>query len=103
MRGIQGRQRSKEVELSSSSKDASVQLIHNLATLKLGEKKLSREQRSRLFHSVVRRVVPKDMKMKRVEIELYAQPKEQGLVTLEDRRMGQRKREASIVTMPLSV
>jgi len=103
LKGIQRRQQTKETELKSSSKNASMQVIHNLAILKLGEKKLSREQRSRLFHSIVRRVVPKDMKMKAVEIELYVQPEESSLAAPEERRMGEQKREPGIVTMPLPV
>lgn len=80
-----------------------MQVIHNSAILKLGEKKLSREQRSRLFHSIVRRVVPKDMDMKAVEIELYVQPEERVLAAPEDWRMGEQERESGIVTMPLPV
>jgi len=80
-----------------------MQVIHNLAILKLGQKKLSSEQRSRLFRSVVRRVVPRDMDLKAVEIELCVQPEERVLAAPEDRRIGEQEREPSIVTMTLPV
>ena len=74
IKGITTRLVTKRSEWTSSSKDAAMQVIQNLAILKLGEKKMSRDQRSRLFHALVKRVVPKDNDFKRVEIELYVRP-----------------------------
>jgi site-specific DNA recombinase len=71
LHGTQKRLLTKQTELKSTSKDAARQVIQSLAMLRLGEKKLSRDQRSRLFHSLVKRVVPADVDMKRVEIEMY--------------------------------
>jgi len=69
--GIQKRLVLKKVEFKSTRKEAGRQVIENLAMLKLGEKKLSRDQRSRLFHALVKRVVPRRADLKHVDIELY--------------------------------
>ncbi|MDM8004611.1 MAG: recombinase family protein [Phycisphaerae bacterium] len=63
-----------KVELKVCSKEAGMQVIQNLAMLKLGEKKLTQEQRSRLFHALVKRVVPRDAELTEVEIDLYVTP-----------------------------
>ena len=73
LRGIQKRATKSRGELKSTSKDAARQVIDNLAVLKLGDQKLSRDQRSRLFHAAVRRVVPRDMSLERLDIELFVQ------------------------------
>ena len=49
-------------------------VIRNLAMLKLGEKKLSSEQRSRLFHSLVRAVRFTGDRAREIEIELFVAP-----------------------------
>lgn len=73
LRGIQKRAIKSQAELKSTSKDAARQVIDNLTVLKLGEKKLSLAQRSQFFHAAVRRVVPRDLRLSRIDIELYVQ------------------------------
>jgi len=72
--GIQKRLTLERAALKSASTEAGRQVIQNLAVLKLGEKKMSRDQRSRLFHALVKRVVPKDPTLRVIHIDLYVQP-----------------------------
>lgn len=69
--GIQRHIAQKSAELRSMSGEVTMQTIRNLATLKLGEKKLSADQRSRLFHNLVRCVKFSGKARDRIEIELY--------------------------------
>lgn len=72
--GLARRLEAAKAELKVCSKEAGMQVIQNLALLKLGEKKLTQEQRSRLFRALVKRVVPKDADLTEVEIDLYVTP-----------------------------
>ena len=101
LRGIQKRATKSRGELKSTSKDAARQVIDNLAVLKLGDKKLSLDQRSRLFHAAAKRVVPRDMSLSRVNIELYVTlpPKEED-TSLPNLTSGD-DWHATAVTMPL--
>lgn len=79
LQGSKKRLSAKQAELGSANKDAARKVMHNLALLKLAEKKLSRDQRSRLFHALVKRVVIKNTKLEWAEIELYVKPVENGV------------------------
>jgi site-specific DNA recombinase len=76
LQGLQKRVLAKRRQLQSAGGAAVRQVVQQLALLKLGEKKLSRDQRSRLFHALVRRVVPNDEQLSRVDIELYAKERD---------------------------
>ena len=74
---LDGRRRrlaERNAELESMSGEVTMNVIRNLAMLKLGEKKLSSEQRSRLFHSLVRAVRFMDDRAREIEIELFVAP-----------------------------
>lgn len=76
--GLRRQIQEKVVGLQSMSGEVTQQVIRNLAVLKLGEKKLSHDQRSRLFHALVRRVRFTDPQRHGIEIELYVQPASHG-------------------------
>ena len=62
----------KETEAETCSAEATQQLVHNLAMLRLGDRKLSEEQRRGLFRTLVKRVSPQDETLQVCEIELNA-------------------------------
>ncbi len=102
-RGIQLRLAAKRAELKSTSKDAARQVIQNLALLRLGEKKLSRDQRSRLFHALVRRVVPENMELTQIEIELFVQPRAEPSDVGRSDSIGQRAPQLAAVPIRLPI
>lgn len=99
--GIARRLGAAKAELKVCSKEAGMQLIQNLALLKLGEKKLTQDQRSKLFHALVKRVVPKDAGLSELEIELYVQPVES--VGRVDEETIERAADLPTISMPLPV
>ena len=101
LRGIQKRAINSQGELKSTSKDAARQVIDNLAVLKLGDKKLSREQRSRLFHAAVRRVVPQNMRLNRIDIELFVESPVTSQQSGVPERTVDEDVPPTVVTMPL--
>lgn len=54
------------------SAGAAKQVLHHLAVLKLGDRKLSAVQRDELFRALVRRITPQDETLRVCEIELNA-------------------------------
>lgn len=72
--GLRRHIQEKTAALKSMSGEVTQRVIRNLAMLKLGEKKLSRDQRSKLFHALVRRVRFTDQKRQGIEVELYVLP-----------------------------
>ena len=74
LNGLRRRIEERAATLKSMSGEVTQQVIRNLAMLKLGHKKLTVDQRSRLFHSLVRKVRFTDKQRLKVEIELYVHP-----------------------------
>ena len=48
------------------------QLLHTLALLKLGDRKMSAGQRNELFRALVKRITPQDDTLRVCEVELNA-------------------------------
>lgn len=103
LRGFQKRLIESQNELKSTSKDAARRVIHNLAILKLGEKKLSVAQRSQFFHAAVKSVVPRDMRLERMDIELYVKLPPKDEAASEPGLAFTNEWEATAVSMPLPV